>query len=1148
MENPNSPVHNISTGTNTDFDEVTSINDIEKIYYLLYAGQNGYYIDNANTLLIMEKFVEIINNSADWISLDSEQDTISAGNSKDLKVTLNADYLEAGNYSARINIQSNDPENSLSKIPVKLNVIAASDISIEEDTVVFDTTFVTTEQNKSVIIQNNGVLPLDISLSSNSGVYTLSDNNFSIAEGKNDTLTITFTPDSENDFSAKITLLTNDPDTPEDSIILFGVGLTPPEISINPDSLYATLDSGDSTELTLNIANVGANKLEYSIYKEYYTATKNQKSKIGFYADETRDSGIKLNLENLKSKDSELINLNNIDTVEFNQYCTGLKIIGDQLVSVDYVDETLIFYDLNTFEVENSFGIHDYPYGITYDGQYIWIGNENGNFYAYGLDGNQYGSFSAPISDLNSIEFNGTNFIVTALFDTDKNVYEIDYSGNLVNTFTNDLVYHITGLSKISGSVNKYWGIYYIETNSYAVKFDLASGNIQIIDSITLPSSAYYNTENNSNVLFTAPFGDTKLYLSSINSEGNGDWLNYSPESGTVLSGNNTDITVALNASGMYDGTYYGNLFIESNDPANEQSRVPVTLTVIGYPELEISTDTLLFNTIYVGETQTNYFTITNTGTKQVNISPITFTSNNFEVGTTFPELILPGESETIIINFAPQEAGNLEEVLNIQSDATINSSLSLRLIGNAIEPPVINISTDTLYVSANLGEDCSSSFTIENLGLGTLEYNITEDSVNSSSYFWESSLESENIEYNWTDISTAGELISLYNDSYETKTLPFNFTFYGEVKNTIYISSNGYISFNSNYATSDSYQDLPNTYAPNDLLAAYWRDLFPSGDDIFYYATESEVIVQYNNINGNTFQIILNSDNTILFQYLTVNGYYNSTGIENSDGTEGVSICFNQGYLTDEMAILFYKNFEIENINPTSGNLDYNENETIYLDFNTSNLQEGTFYKNILINSNDPQKNQVILPIKIVVTKVNRAPYLISNIPTQNLLKDTTHYINLNDYFADPDGDELNYTANSSVENLVNLNLLDNLLFITVLNYGSTNISVNASDGSLNINSAFEVIVENNTGIDNIENNPFVIYPNPSSGIINIKFNSQTSDGYMLEILDLSGKILLERIIYDNEPINIKCLPKGLKIVKLQVDKKLYIDKLLIN
>ncbi|MCK5171265.1 MAG: T9SS type A sorting domain-containing protein, partial [Bacteroidales bacterium] len=233
---------------------------------------------------------------------------------------------------------------------------------------------------------------------------------------------------------------------------------------------------------------------------------------------------------------------------------------------------------------------------------------------------------------------------------------------------------------------------------------------------------------------------------------------------------------------------------------------------------------------------------------------------------------------------------------------------------------------------------------------------------------------------------------------------------------------------------------------------------------------------------------------------------------------------------------------------NPTSGNLDYNENETIYLDFNTSNLQEGTFYKNILINSNDPQKNQVILPIKIVVTKVNRAPYLISNIPTQNLLKDTTHYINLNDYFADPDGDELNYTANSSVENLVNLNLLDNLLFITVLNYGSTNISVNASDGSLNINSAFEVIVENNTGIDNIENNPFVIYPNPSSGIINIKFNSQTSDGYMLEILDLSGKILLERIIYDNEPINIKCLPKGLKIVKLQVDKKLYIDKLLIN
>jgi parallel beta-helix repeat protein len=58
------------------------------------------------------------------------------------------------------------------------------------------------------------------------------------------------------------------------------------------------------------------------------------------------------------------------------------------------------------------------------------------------------------------------------------------------------------------------------------------------------------------------------------------DWLSVSPRMDTVDPGNQTDITVTLNTTGLDFGEYYANVTIASNDPDENPVIIPVRLTV----------------------------------------------------------------------------------------------------------------------------------------------------------------------------------------------------------------------------------------------------------------------------------------------------------------------------------------------------------------------------------------------------------------------------------------------------------------------------------------------------------------------------------------------------------------------------------------
>jgi beta propeller repeat protein len=208
--------------------------------------------------------------------------------------------------------------------------------------------------------------------------------------------------------------------------------------------------------------------------------------------------------------------------------------------------------------------------------------------------------------------------------------------------------------------------------------------------------------------------------------------------------------------------------------------------------------------------------------------------------------------------------------------------------------------------------------------------------------YKWSDSTQPGGIPFKWVDISTTGTKLNLGDDDYTEVALPFNFSFYGEEYNSVKISSNGYLTF-GNDATNYYNSWLPSSYDANNLIAPFWDDLSPNvGGSIYYYynPTEEQFIVQYQDVpryeveGSLTFQTILNSDGTLVYQYDDLNATLNSAtiGLENSDGTKGTQVAYNQNYLNNDLAISFSpvispKNYTVHEVSLGTGEVIKNLN-----------------------------------------------------------------------------------------------------------------------------------------------------------------------------------------------------------------------------
>lgn len=175
---------------------------------------------------------------------------------------------------------------------------------------------------------------------------------------------------------------------------------------------------------------------------------------------------------------------------------------------------------------------------------------------------------------------------------------------------------------------------------------------------------------------------------------------------------------------------------------------------------------------------------------------------------------------------------------------------------------------------------------------------------------------------FNWYDAMTYGTNSGPSGDDVSTAaTLPFSFPFYNQSFNMIYLSSNGWFSFSNSNPTA-----YINLYFPSNdpaywnVIAPLWFDLV-TNNNVYIWNTFSYIVIEYYNVTyyphspAGTFEAVLFSDGSILFQYLAMNMDTSANG-----STVGLNFGMNASYYTAYTAGLSnVHNTTIEFMQPTS-------------------------------------------------------------------------------------------------------------------------------------------------------------------------------------------------------------------------------------
>ncbi|MBN2484436.1 MAG: S8 family serine peptidase, partial [Bacteroidales bacterium] len=353
---------------------------------------------------------------------------------------------------------------------------------------------------------------------------------------------------------------------------------------------------------------------------------------------------------------------------------------------------------------------------------------------------------------------------------------------------------------------------------------------------------------------------------------------------------------------------------------------------------------------------------------------------------------------------------GNISEISNVVSATTLDApiaSVSPTYLSSVLDSGNTEIQSFTLsntgQAQLNYAIESEGSIVISSLGpknntsaihfskepkKGEPDFRVGhpvitgagEDGPDGFGYRWIDSDEAGGPAFSWQDISSTSPAVYLDDDDYVEAALPFAFNFYDSVYHSVFISSNGYITFTSDDATDYSNDQIPNTNLPNLFIAPFWDDLYPpNGGAIYYQGDANKFIVQYQNIfdidgtGDNTFQVILSKDGSIKIQYLNMNANtaYSTIGIENHYGTEGLQVAFNTSYIHNNLAIQISKGPQVDFINsiaPASGSLAVGESVEIQVEISSDSLVPGNYQDHVMISSNDPLHPVIGVPVNLHV------------------------------------------------------------------------------------------------------------------------------------------------------------------------------------
>ncbi len=249
--------------------------------------------------------------------------------------------------------------------------------------------------------------------------------------------------------------------------------------------------------------------------------------------------------------------------------------------------------------------------------------------------------------------------------------------------------------------------------------------------------------------------------------------------------------------------------------------------------------------------------------------------------------------------------------------------------------------------------------------------------------YTWIDSDDPGGPAFSWVDISGVGTPVTFTIDDQFLGPFPMGITFpfYGDNHTSIYVCSNGFLSFDADTAAYGN-RTIPTAAIPNNFIAGLWDDLSPQNRGTVYYYNDTvnnRFIVSFSNVpffsgGGDLyFEFILYPTGRIILQYGTVNGGTRglnslTVGMENQDGSDGLEVVYNADYLHSNMAIKFAPPLNWLSVNVHSGTVNAGFDSAAIVTFDATHLIDGNYTGHLDLLSNDPDQGAVVIPVSFTV------------------------------------------------------------------------------------------------------------------------------------------------------------------------------------
>ncbi len=426
-------------------------------------------------------------------------------------------------------------------------------------------------------------------------------------------------------------------------------------------------------------------------------------------------------------------------------------------------------------------------------------------------------------------------------------------------------------------------------------------------------------------------------------------------------------------------------------------------------PNIVVSDDTLDFDQVFLGVTDTLTLEVSNTGTLDLLITSISADIPEYSVSPSFAG-INSYESETFTVTFSPQTVGFYPGKLTIISNDPDSDTLIVILEGQGVEPPNISVSPDSLSIELFAGDSKTQSFTIFNMGGSDLNFDIfignqnyalqfdgLDDHIITGDSFFPEGSETRTITA-WFRTSED------YN--YESGTL-FNYGIGTEEYQETYLSIEnkgagnvvqaGTGGHNSNIYGNSIVNDGNWHFVAATYDGSVWKLYVDGGVDEANYEggispPTNTVLTGITTIGCNVYfyeqyfngtideiriwnvaktQAEIQSD---MYREISGNesglvGYWN---FNEGSGTITFDQTTNNNHGTLNGGVTWIQStapiLSWLSANPTTGTVHAGDSLEITVTFDATNLQSGVYNSDILISSNDPDESEIVVTVQLDV------------------------------------------------------------------------------------------------------------------------------------------------------------------------------------